>query len=86
MKNQRMQPACRGTATGRERRIERGMQGLLPPRLTSLQAEIDRAHAAIARCCTPLEKYQVRTSLGLGQPQKVHVPLHRLPSHAEATI
>lgn len=36
-----------------------GMQGLLPPRQISLQAEIDKTHMAIARCCTPLEKYQV---------------------------
>ena len=40
--------------------MSHGMQGLLPPRQTSLQAEIDKAHTAVARCCTPLEKYQVR--------------------------
>ena len=58
---QGLTPPCRGAATGWERRVQRGMQGLLPPRVTSLQAEIDRAHAAIARYCTPLEKYQVCT-------------------------
>ncbi len=49
----------RGTATEVGCRKELGIQGLLPPRETSLQAEINRAHAAISRCCTPLDKYQV---------------------------
>ena len=62
------------------------MRGLLPPRLTSLQAEIDRAYAAIARCCSPLEKYQVSRCLGLGQSQMMHAPLHRLPFYAKVTI
>ena len=61
------------------RRLERGMQGLLPPRVTSLQAEVERAHTAIARCCTPLEKYQVSTSLNSDAfCEYRHVPLHSL--------
>jgi hypothetical protein len=36
------------------------MQGLLPPRQSTLQLEIDRAWAAISRCCTRLDKYQAR--------------------------
>ena len=53
----------RGTATGADVREELGMQGLLPPRQSTLQLEIDRAWAAISRCCTRLDKYQVREFL-----------------------
>ena len=35
------------------------MQGLLPASQAPLQVEIDRAHAAISRSCSPLDKYQV---------------------------
>lgn len=49
------------------------MQGLLPPRVTSLQVDIDRAHAAIARCCAPLEKYQVSTCLSIGRQSRKHM-------------
>lgn len=54
------------------------MQGLLPPRETSLQAEIDRAHAAISRCCTPLDKYQVSRQGTLTGVQRIS-PLSLLP-------
>ena len=54
------------------------MQGLLPPRVTSLQAEIDRAHAAISRCCTPLDKYQVSRQGTLTGVQRIS-PLSLLP-------
>lgn len=42
-----------------EVRRELRMQGLIPPALTDLQVEIDRAHAALSKCCSPLDKYQV---------------------------
>ena len=51
----------RGSATELRLRKELGMQGLLPASQAPLQAEIDRAHAAISRSCSPLDKYQVST-------------------------
>ncbi|BDA40585.1 NADP-dependent malic enzyme [Coccomyxa sp. Obi] len=48
----------RGLATGMEVRRELRMQGLIPPGLSDLQVELDRAHAALSKCCTPLDKYQ----------------------------
>ena len=35
---------------------------LVPPRLGTLQRQVDRAWAALGRCCTNLDKYQVRGS------------------------
>lgn len=49
----------RGLATDMEVRRDMRMQGLIPPALTDLQVEIDRAHAALSKCCSPLDKYQV---------------------------
>jgi hypothetical protein len=33
--------------------------GLLPPRLGTLQRQVDRYWAAVQDCCTDLDKYQV---------------------------
>ena len=55
------------------------MQGLLPPRETSLQAEITRAHAAISRCCTALDKYQVSRQGTLTGVHRIS-PLSFLPT------
>ena len=51
----------RGTAMEYNVRGRLGLQGLVPPAETGLQQEIDRARAAIAKCCTALDKYQVCT-------------------------
>ena len=41
-------------------RAERHLEGLLPARRAGLQAEVDRAWAAVSRCTTPLQKYEAR--------------------------
>ncbi|KAK9916262.1 hypothetical protein WJX75_000644 [Coccomyxa subellipsoidea] len=39
------------------------MQGLIPPGQSDLQCEVDRAHAALSKCCSPLDKYQAVMNL-----------------------
>lgn len=50
-----------------------GLQGLVPSAETDLQQEIDRARAAIAKCCTALDKYQVRARAQCLLVQQSHV-------------
>lgn len=51
----------RGLATNAAVRSERHLEGLLPARRGGLQLEVDRALAALKRCTTPLQKYEVRS-------------------------
>lgn len=47
----------RGTAFTREQRLALGLEGLLPDRVTSLDAQLHRAYTRYVRANTPLEKF-----------------------------
>ncbi|CAK0735604.1 hypothetical protein CVIRNUC_000608 [Coccomyxa viridis] len=94
MQNMRDPAINRGSATELRLRKELGMQGLLPASQAPLQAEIDRAHAAISRSCSPLDKYQAVMGLResswdifyglLSQNIKEFLPIIYTPTVGEA--
>ncbi|MGN1149648.1 MAG: NAD-dependent malic enzyme, partial [Sutterella sp.] len=53
----------RADAFTEEERDRHGLRGLLPPVVSTRDAQIARMRAMIARCPTPLEKFMVLDSL-----------------------
>jgi len=53
----------KGTAFNEEERIELELEGLLPPRVRSLEEQIERAYGAFRRLNTPIAQYQFLRAL-----------------------
>eukprot|EP00762_Andalucia_godoyi_P002694 ANDGO_03336.mRNA.1 NADP-dependent malic enzyme len=48
----------KSTAFTMEERDRLGLRGLIPPRVATLETQVERAYASLQRCATPLDKYQ----------------------------
>ena len=59
----RLAATNKGTSFPEDERIALGLEGLLPPRLTNLEAQVARVSAAYATQPTPLSKYQFLRNL-----------------------
>jgi malate dehydrogenase (oxaloacetate-decarboxylating) len=59
----RLAATNKGTSFPEDERIALGLEGLLPPRLSTLEAQVARVSAAYATQPTPLAKYQFLRSL-----------------------